>query len=93
MAHDCLPNPFDHPDQNGAIDSVTGVMHHLLNFLERHTEKHMADFTKLNEDIAALSDKVDVLVAKANTPPPADDQPSVDQAAAAVEAIMAKIPA
>lgn len=89
-----MPNPFDNsPDQNGAIESVTGVMHHLLKFLERHQEiRAMADYTKLMNDIAALSEKVDGLVAKANTPPP-DDQPSVDQAAAAVEAIIAKIPA
>jgi len=94
--HHALPNPYlvNHPpDQNGAIDSVTGVMHHLLKFLERHQEiRAMADYTKLMNDIADLSNKVDVLVAKASTPP-ADDQPSVDQAAAAVEAIIAKIPA
>ncbi|MGY3527268.1 hypothetical protein [Bradyrhizobium sp. USDA 4452] len=51
----------------------------------------MADFTKLNEDIAALSAKVDALLAKQNTPP-VDEQPQVDQAAAAVAAIAAKIP-
>ncbi len=94
---DYLPNPFHNsPDQNGAIESVTGVMHHLLKFLERHQEiRAMADYTRLMNDIADLSNKVDVLVEKANQPPPApvDDQPSVDQAAAAVEAIIAKIPA
>ena len=52
----------------------------------------MADFTKLNQDIADLAAKVDALLAKQN-PPPADEQPQVDQAAAAVEAIAAKIPA
>lgn len=51
----------------------------------------MADLTKLNADIAALSAKVDELLAKANTPPP-DEQPAVDAADAAVEAILAKIP-
>lgn len=52
----------------------------------------MADFTKLNQDIADLNAKVDALLAKQN-PPPVDEQPAVDQAAAAVEAIAAKIPA
>lgn len=52
----------------------------------------MADFTKLHADIAALSAKVDELLAKQN-PPPVDEQPAVDEADAAVEAIMAKIPA
>jgi outer membrane murein-binding lipoprotein Lpp len=55
-------------------------------------EKIMADFTKLMADIADLSAKVDALVAKTTQPPP-DEQPAVDQAAAAVEAIAAKIPA
>lgn len=97
--HQALPNPYlvNHPpDQNGAIESVAGVMHHLLNFLERHQEiRAMADYTRLMNDISELSGKVDALIEKANTPPPPppDDQPSVDQAAAAVEAIIAKIPA
>jgi hypothetical protein len=52
----------------------------------------MADLTKLMNDIADLSTKVDALIAKQN-PPPVDDQPAIDQAAAAVEAIAAKIPA
>lgn len=52
----------------------------------------MADLTKLNQDIADLSAKVDALIAKLGTPP-VDDQPAIDQAAAAVEAIAAKIPA
>lgn len=51
----------------------------------------MADFTKLNEDIQALSDKVDALIAK-QTPPPVDEQPQVDAADQAVQAIAAKIP-
>lgn len=51
----------------------------------------MADFTKLMADLAALATKVDALVA-AQTPP-VDEQPLVDQADAAVEAIAAKIPA
>lgn len=51
----------------------------------------MADFSKLNEDIATLSAKVDALLAKQN-PPPVDEQPQVDQADAAVNAIAAKIP-
>lgn len=52
----------------------------------------MADFTKLNADIAALSAKVDELLAKVNALP-VDEQPAVDAADAAVEAVMAKIPA
>lgn len=52
----------------------------------------MADFTKLMADLADLSAKVDALIAKQN-PPPVDEQPAVDQADAAVEAIAAKIPA
>ena len=52
----------------------------------------MADFTKLNQDIADLAAKVDALLAKQN-PPPADEQPQVDQADQAVQAIAAKIPA
>lgn len=55
-------------------------------------EKIMTDFSKLNQDIADLSAKVDAMLAKQATPP-ADEQPAVDQAAAAVEAITAKIPA
>lgn len=51
----------------------------------------MADFTKLHETIAALSAKVDQLIAKANTPP-VDDQPAVDAAEAEAAAILAKIP-
>ena len=51
----------------------------------------MADFSKLNADIAALSAKVDELLAKQN-PPPVDEQPAVDQADAEVEAILAKLP-
>lgn len=55
----------------------------------------MADFTKLTADLATLSTKVDELLAKVNVPapPPVDEQPAVDQASAAVEAILAKIPA
>jgi len=54
----------------------------------------MADNAKLMADIATLSEKVDTLIAKANQPaqPPVDDQPLIDQADAAVGAIIAKIP-
>jgi hypothetical protein len=52
----------------------------------------MADFGKLMADLADLSAKVDALVAKQN-PPPVDEQPKVDEADAAVQAIAAKIPA
>lgn len=55
----------------------------------------MADFTKLNADLADLATKVQALVAenaalKAN--PPLDEQPAVDTADAAVTAISASIP-
>ena len=53
----------------------------------------MADFTKLMQDIADLSAKVDAALAKPAPTPPPEEQPQVDQAAAAVEAISAKIPA
>jgi len=56
-------------------------------------EKVMADFTKLMQDIADLSAKVDAALAKPAPTPPPEEQPQVDQAAAAVEAISAKIPA
>lgn len=64
--------------------------HHKRNLT--FEEKVMADNAKLMDDIAALSAKVDTLLAKQN-PPPVDDQPLIDQADAAVEAITAKIPA
>ena len=51
----------------------------------------MADFSKLMTDLADLSSKVDALIAKQTTPP-VDEQPEVDQADAAVQAIAAKIP-
>lgn len=74
-------------------------MHRLLHDLVKstltiikHQEKTMADLAKLNEAIAVLSAKVDALNAK-TIPVPVDDQPAIDQAAAEVEAIAAKIPA
>jgi hypothetical protein len=71
------------------------TIHHLLSQIVKKQEAIMADFTKLNADIVVLSAKVDELIAKANAPipTPVDEQPAVDQAAAAVEAITAKIPA
>ncbi len=66
------------------------IFNHLIKVLS-HTEKlEMADFTKLNDDIAALAAKVDQLLAKQN-PPPVDEQPAVDAADSAVQAIAAKI--
>lgn len=68
------------------------MLRHHTKTLIHYLEKHMADFAKLNDDIAKLSAKVDELLAKpAPPPPPVDDQPAVDAAAAAVEAIAAKI--
>ena len=71
------------------------LLHDIVRVLLRilaNQEKQMADFSKLDQDLAELSTKVDALVAKQN-PPPVDEQPAVDQRAAAVEAILAKIPA
>lgn len=73
-------------------------------FWSRHHKRHltfeevvMASFDKLNADIAALNAKVDAFLAKpAPVPAPdpvPDEQPQVDAADAAVEAILAKIPA
>lgn len=72
------------------IDDATE--RHLLVHMVKTQDKIMSDFSKLNADIADLSAKVDALIAK-QVPPPVDEQPAVDAAAAAVEAIVAKIPA
>lgn len=56
----------------------------------KRRENHMADFTKLKADIAALNTKVDELLAKLNAPPP-DEQPAVDEVQAEVNAIIAKL--
>jgi hypothetical protein len=61
-----------------------------FHILFHHRENTMADFARLQAAITELSAKVDALIAK---PQPVDEQPAVDQAAAAVEAIVAKIPA
>lgn len=65
---------------------------HLLLHTLKMLEKIMSDFSKLNADIAALAAKVDELLTKP-APVPADEQPAVDAADAAVNAIIAKIPA
>lgn len=64
--------------------------HHQRHY-ETFEELVMANFDKLNADIATLSTKVDTLIAK-QTPAPVDEQPQVDAADQAVEAIAAKIP-
>ena len=77
------------------IDRLFQRLAHLEARDIRRLEKHeMADFTKLMSDIADLAAKVDALIAKVETPPPppVDEQPAVDTAASAVEAIAAKIP-
>lgn len=77
------------------IDRLFKRLAHLEARDLRRLENHeMADFTKLMNDIADLSAKVDALIAKVDVPPPppVDEQPAVDSAAAAVEAIVAKIP-
>jgi hypothetical protein len=65
------------------------LLEQILKHLEKH---HMSDFAKLTADLAELSAKVDTLIAK-QAPPPVDEQPAVDAADAAVQAIIAKIPA
>lgn len=64
--------------------------HHQRHY-ETFEELVMANFDKLNADIAALDAKVTELLAKQN-PPPVDEQPQVDAADTAVNAILAKIP-
>jgi len=64
----------------------------LLRHIIKQNGALMADFAKLNADLAVLSAKVDELLAKQN-PPPVDEQPAVDAADEAVNAIIAKIPA
>jgi hypothetical protein len=54
-------------------------------------EINMADFTKLEAELDALSAKIDAILA--NPPaPPVDEQPAVDAASAKVEAMIAKLP-
>lgn len=53
----------------------------------------MNDLTNLTAAIADLSAKVDAMNAKPPVVPGVDIQPAIDAAAAAVEAIAAKIPA
>lgn len=53
----------------------------------------MADYTKLDADLAELSTKLDILIAKQAPTPPVDEQPAVDAADAQVQAMIAKIPA
>jgi hypothetical protein len=72
-----------------AVTTILGVIDSQHKTFE---ECVMADFTKVMAELADLSAKVDALLAKQN-PPPVDEQPAVDQVAAAVEAIAAKIPA
>ncbi len=53
----------------------------------------MADRSRLNDALGALSAKVDELISKANQPPPVDEsQAEIDAAADAVQAILARIP-
>ncbi len=74
------------------IDRILQRLAHIeARDLRRLEKMEMADFTKLMSDIADLSAKVDALIAKETPPPPVDEQPAVDSAAAAVEAIAAKI--
>lgn len=69
------------------------TLHHDIKKILHNQEAIMADFSKLNSDLADLNAKIDALLAKSAPPPPADDQPAVDAADAAVQAIAAKIPA
>jgi hypothetical protein len=78
----------------------TDVLRALLEIIENQG-KQMADFSRLNDEITVLSQKVDALLAAhaaaiATPIPPApavvDDQPAVDSAIAQLAALVAKIP-
>jgi hypothetical protein len=70
------------------------VTRYLLKLIVLVLEKNMADYSKLMADLDVLSAKVDVLLAPAPEPIPVpDEQPAVDAADAAVQAILAKFPA
>lgn len=69
---------------------MTHLERDLLHIVIKLLEREMADFSKLNQDIAELAAKVDALLAAPNSPP--DDQPAVDAADAAVLAIASKLP-
>jgi len=81
----------DNDPRNPNVRSKMFWSHHHQRNYETFEELVMADFSKLMADLAALSAKVDALMAKQN-PPPVDEQPQVDAADQAVEAIAAKIP-
>jgi hypothetical protein len=71
------------------------VISRRLKRILKNQEILMANYDKLNADLAALSAKVDGLIAKVNAPahdPVVDEQPAVDAADAAVADIIAKIP-
>lgn len=56
-------------------------------------EIHMADLTKLETDMDALTAKLEAYLAAQAVPiPPVDDQPAVDALDAKVEVLIAKIP-
>lgn len=78
-----------HHEHHGRLLKTVGFCRRLLTIITNQ-ETIMSDFSKLNADIAALSAKVDELLAK--QVPPVDDQPAVDAVDAQVTAILAKIP-
>lgn len=72
------------------------IERYLLELIVLMLERNMADYSKLMVDLEALSAKVDAMLVPVPVPepvPPIDEQPAVDAADAAVEAILAKFPA
>jgi hypothetical protein len=75
-----------------AIDDIARTLLNVIYTQAYNQENYMADYTKVNADLVALSAKLDALLAK-QAAPVVDDQPTVDAIAAHVEALLAKIPA
>jgi hypothetical protein len=68
---------------------LSSMVHALIHII-LNQETVMADFTKLEADLEALTAKLDAFMAA--QVPPVDEQPLVDAADAKVEALIAKIP-
>lgn len=70
---------------------MTPTERDFLQLLAKLMEQYMDDFSRLNAAVAALSAKVDAMIAKP-APEPVSNQPAIDDLATQVEAIAAKIP-
>lgn len=62
----------------------------IVQLIDEHKERHMADFTKLQADIAELKALITTLI-ETPAPVPVDEQPAVDAADAEVTAITAML--